>query len=95
MTKNTNATKNNETEASEAKKEYHIKKVYLQKMVLEFPLYVTLKTSYVYFSNPPTHSKRRNDVLRGNMNMDVAPKKPQIEKKQKQNQKNKKTKKTV
>ena len=43
-----------------------------KKMVLEFPFYATLKT-YLYFSNPPTHSKRHSDILHGNMNMDVAP----------------------
>ena len=74
MTKNMKTTKNNEKGASGAKKEYHIKSFISKAMVLECPLYATLKKSYLYFSNPPTHSKRYNDVLRGNMNMDVAPK---------------------
>ena len=73
MTKNMKTTKNNEKEASEAKKEYDIKKYISKKMVLEFPLYATLKMSYFYFSNPPTHSKRHNDFLNGNVSMDVAP----------------------
>ena len=74
MTKIMKTMKNNKKEASEAKKEYHIRKLYLQKSGLEFPLYATLKTSYLYFSNPPTHSNRHNDILHGNMNMDVASK---------------------
>ena len=46
MTKNMKTMKNNKKEASEAKKEYHIKKAYLQKeIVLEFPFYATLKMS--------------------------------------------------
>ena len=55
MTKNIKTTKNNEKEASGAKKEYQIKKFISKEMVLECPLYATLKTSYLYFSNPPTH----------------------------------------
>ena len=75
MTKNMKATKNNEKEASGAKKEYHIKRFISKEMVLECHLYATLKTSHLYFSNPPTHWKRHNDILCGNMNMDVGPKK--------------------
>ena len=74
MTKNIKTTKNNKKEASGVKKEYHIKRFILKEMILECPLYATLKTAYLYFLNPPTHSKRHNDVLHGNMNMNVAPK---------------------
>jgi hypothetical protein len=47
-------------------------------VVLENIHIATVKTSQHYSFNPPTHPKRQFDVLRGNLNMDVAPKQPDI-----------------
>ena len=54
MTKNMKTTKNNEKEASGAKKEYQIKRFISKQMVLECPLYCHIENVlFVFFK--PTH----------------------------------------
>ena len=76
MTKNMKTTKHNKKEASEAKKEHPKKGISpcQRNSSRVSPLCHSENLIVCNFhSNPPTHSKSQNDVLHGNMNMEVTP----------------------